>query len=299
MMQSLTRRALLSGLLLPPLGQLCGCAPGSFYGSDRGPQAAGQEDEYIDVRVVDREYLNQREDGSFDVLTHYSYDDSGRLTCTEEELGQFLDTDCNCSRSEFEYNESDRIASVSTSYAAYDWAVGGVQSFEYDDRGNCVFYSSEVVSEGTGKRECTYKRDDDGIIVSAIIDDYSSPQEFTRYEASFEYSDSGVLLKVVALEPGPMGIFLSKEKSDVDNRVYAYTYPWDTTDFLRFDEDGNLTSVETFGAGCGREIRKYEYKTMTVKRERFVPSIFSNPQGLPECFVPSLPPDVACKIVEG
>ena len=85
----------------------------------------------------------------------------------------------------------------------------------------------------------------------------------------------------------------------MENRVYAYTDPWDMTDFLRFDEAGSLMSVEAFGVGSGREIRKYEYKTITVRRDRFVPSIYSNPLGLSACFAPSLPPEMASKIIEG
>lgn len=299
MAQGFTRRALISGILLPPLGQLCGCSSVTHRGSDCVVNTVDRENERIDVRVVDKEYLNQREDGSFDVLTHYVYDDLGRLTYMEDELGYYSDSDYNCSKSEFEYDEFNRIISVSTSYAAFDWAVGNAESFEYDDRGDCVYYSFEIVSEGIGKRELTYKRGDDGGIVSATVDDYSNLQDFTRYEVSFEYLDSGLFLRAITSEPGPIGVFLSEEKSDMDSRLYAYTSPWGTTDFLRFDESGNLASVEAFGAGYGRETRKYEYKTMTVRRDRFVPSIFSNPQGLSAYFVPSLSSDVVHEILEG
>lgn len=299
MTQGFTRRALLSGLVLPPLGLLCGCAPDVPDGSDEGLRPSDRESECIDVRVVDRDLADYREDGLYRTCNQYSYDDQGFLTRVEEVAGPLSESEGAVSRIDLEYDESGRLASTATSYAHLDWGVAGIESFEYDDAGDCVLFTSEVVSQGSGKRECSYKRGDDGRIVSARVDDYVNPRDFTRYEVSFEYADSGVLLKVVASQPGPMGIFLSEEKSDMGNRVYAYTYPWDTTDFLRFDEAGSLTSVEAFGAGSGREIRKYDYKTITVRRDRFVPSIYSNPLGLPACFAPSLPQEMASKIIGG
>lgn len=299
MAQSLTRRALLSGLVLPPLGLLCGCAPAAPGGSDEGPRPSDQEGEYIEVRVVDRDLVDYRDDGLYRSCSQYSYDDQGLLTHVEETSGPLSESEGAVSRTDFKYDGDGRLVSTAISFAHLDWDVAGTETFEYDDAGDCVFFASEVVSQGSGKRECSYRRGDDGRIVSASVDDYVNPNDFTRYEVSFEYADSGALLKVVASEPGPMGIFLSEEKSDMGNHVYAYTYPWGTTDFLRFDEGGCLTSAETFGAGSGREIRKYEYKTIAVRRNRFVPSIYSNPPGLPACFAPSLPPEMASKIVEG
>ena len=299
MTQGFTRRALLSGLVLPPLGLLCGCASAALDGSDEGLKPSDRESEYVDVRVVDRDLVDYREDGLYRTCNQYSYDDQGFLTRVEEVAGPLSESEGAVSRTDFKYDGDGRLASTAISLAHLDWGVAGTETFEYDDAGDCIFFASEVVSQGSGKRECSYKRGDDGRIVSASVDDYVNPHDFTRYEVSFEYAESGALLKVVASEPGPMGIFLSEEKSDIGNRVYAYTYPWDTTDFLRFDGAGCLTSVEAFGAGFGREIRKYEYKTITVRRDRFVPSIYSNPLGLPACFVPSLPPEMASKIIEG
>lgn len=299
MTQGFTRRALLSGLALPPLGLLCGCASAALDGSDEGLKPSDRESEYVDVRVVDRDLVDYREDGLYRTCNQYSYDDQGFLTRVEEVAGPLSESEGAVSRTDFKYDGDGRLASTAISLAHLDWGVAGTETFEYDDAGDCIFFASEVVSQGSGKRECSYKRGDDGRIVSASVDDYVNPHDFTRYEVSFEYAESGALLKVVASEPGPMGIFLSEGKSDIGNRVYAYTYPWDTTDFLRFDGAGCLTSVEAFGAGFGREIRKYEYKTITVRRDRFVPSIYSNPLGLPACFVPSLSSDVAHEILEG
>lgn len=299
MTQGFTRRALLSGLVLPPLGLLCGCASAALDGSDEGLKPSDRESEYVDVRVVDRDLVDYREDGLYRTCNQCSYDDQGFLTRVEEVAGPLSESEGAVSRTDFKYDGDGRLASTAISLAHLDWGVAGTETFEYDDAGDCIFFASEVVSQGSGKRECSYKRGDDGRIVSASVDDYVNPHDFTRYEVSFEYAESGALLKVVASEPGPMGIFLSEEKSDIGNRVYAYTYPWDTTDFLRFDGAGCLTSVEAFGAGFGREIRKYEYKTITVRRDRFVPSIYSNPLGLPACFVPSLSSDVAHEILEG
>lgn len=157
MTRGFTRRALLSGLVPPPLGLLCGCAPVAPGGSDEGLRPSEQESEYIDVRVVDRDLGDYREDGLYRDCNRYFYDDQGFLTHIEETSGPLSESEGAVLRTDFKYD----------------------------------------------------------------------------------------------------------------------------------------------GAGFGREIRKYEYKTITVRRDRFVPSIYSNPLGLPACFAPSLPPEMASKTVEG
>lgn len=188
------KKVVLALALVMSLG-LFGCAGGD-YASGSGSRGK------IEVSVVDRSY--ESESGSSFAerksIEEYQYDEQGKLVLIER-LSVNEDNESEASsRQSFEYDDAGNVTQVSSSIRHYDWNVGGIKTFLYDDSGRCVECSYEVVSQGVGKRTATYDYSDSGQIVSGVVVEYlhGAANGGKSSSMSWEYLPDGKIESTIA-----------------------------------------------------------------------------------------------------
>lgn len=277
------KKVVLALALVMSLG-LFGCAGGDHAS---GSTSRGK----IEVSVVDRSY--ESESGSSFAerksIEEYQYDEQGKLVLIER-LSVNEDNESEASsRQSFEYDDAGNVTQVSSSIRNYDWNVGGIKTFLYDDSGRCVECSYEVVSQGVGKRTATYDYSDSGQIVSGVVVEYphGAANGGKSSSMSWEYLPNGKIESTIARTTPSAGLDFISGLSDVDAGVYVYRDHYGTLSTLCFDDEGRLLSIESQASGSNKEIR-YEYKTIEVDASTYKPTVFSNPMGIDPMWKPTL-----------
>lgn len=250
--------------------------------------------EEIEVKVVDKVKESY---GSYDISdkwfeTSYTYDEAGRLVQTET-TDPFNIADENVKpgwKHIFEYDENGRIASVSQ-YAEYiEWGLSYTEEFTYNNDGACATYDATIRSQGDGASSFTYAYGNDGLIESAVEVESSQTESHTS-NLVWSYDDTSAIDKVTLTKStgyGDYGIGLDNALSNKDAGVRTYRDTYGTSITLRYDEDGFLVSSEKKRDYGWPERHEYSYKTITVKRSEWIPSIYSNPSGLDARFEPQV-----------
>lgn len=280
---ALMKKVVLVLALVTSLG-LFGCAGGDHTS---GSGSRGK----IEVSVVDRSY--ESESGSSFAerksIEEYQYDEQGKLVLIEMSFVNEDDESEARSRQSFEYDDAGNVTQVSSSIRHYDWNVGGIKTFSYDDSGRCVECSYEVVSQGVGKRTATYDYSDSGQIVSGVVVEYlhGAANGGKSSSMSWEYLSNGKIESAIARTTPSAGLDFISGLSDVDAGVYVYRDHYGTLSTLRFDDKGRLLSIESQASGSSKEIR-YEYKTIEVDASSYKPTVFSNPTGIDPMWKPAL-----------
>lgn len=277
------KKAVLALALVASLG-LFGCAGGDHA-------SASKDNGMIEVSVVDKSYETEY-GASFDKrksIEEYQYDEQGKLVLVER---SFVNEDGESeasSRQSFEYDDAGNVTQVSSSIRHYDWNVGGIKTFLYDDSGKCTECSYEVVSQGVGKRTATYDYSDSGQIVSGVVVEYlhGAGNGGKSSSMSWEYLPDGKIESTIARTTPSAGLDFVSELSDVDAGVYVYRDHYGTLSTLRFDDGGRLLSIESQTGENHEEIR-YEYKTIEVDASTYKPTVFSNPTGIDPMWKPAL-----------
>lgn len=300
MNRKFTRREVVGLLGASLLLSACGSNNASLSASSSNEtepsQTTGQSElpEEIEVKVVDKVKESY---GSYDIddkwfETSYTYDEEGRLVQTET-TDPFNISDENVKpgwKHAFEYDENGRIASVSW-YAEYiEWGLSYTEEFTYNNDGTCATYDATIRSQGDGASSFAYTYSNDGLIESAVEVESSQTESHTS-NLVWGYDDAGAIDKVTLTKStgyGDYGIGLDDALSDKGAGVYTYrdTYGFSLT--LRYDEDGFLVSSEKKRGSGWPERYEYSYKTITVKRSEWIPSIYSNPSGLDARFEPQV-----------
>ena len=277
------KKAVLVLVLIASLG-LFGCAGGDHA-------SASKDNGMIEVSVVDKSY--ETEHGvSFDErksIEEYQYDEQGKLVLVERSSVNEDDESEASSRQSFEYDDVGNVTQVSSSIRHYDWNVGGIKTFLYDDSGRCAECSYEVVSQGVGKRTATYDYSDSGQIVSGVLVEYlHGPNYGGRFSSmSWEYLPDGKIESTIARTTPSAGLDFISGLSDVDAGLYAYRDHYGTLSTLHFDDKGRLLSIESQTGESRKEIH-YEYKTIEVDASTYKPTVFSNPTGIDPMWKPML-----------
>lgn len=280
---ALMKKVVLALALMMSLG-LFGCAGGD-HASGSGSRGK------IEVSVVDRSY--ESESGSSFAerksIEEYQYDEQGKLVLIER-LSVNEDNESEASsRQSFEYDDAGNVTQVSSSIRHYDWNVGGIKTFLYDDSGRCVECSYEVVSQGVGKRTATYDYSDSGQIVSGVVVEYlhGAANGGKSSSMSWEYLPDGKIESTIARTTPSSGLDFISGLSDVDAGVYVYRDHYGTLSTLCFDDEGRLLSIESQASGSNKEIR-HEYKAIEVDASTYKPTVFSNPTGIDPMWKPAL-----------
>lgn len=244
----------------------------------------------IEVQVLDHvsENLRGYSYPDFQVTTTYEYDERGRVVSSAQTSNE-EDPSLNLCRSSFEYDEKNQLIKVSNAYEQYDWRIGNVQTFAYDEQGRCTSYRYEIVSEGEGAIERSYEYDGDGELISSAAESFYDYEEdpFATSSLTWFYTNEGRIEKILSDSPSTGNFGLDSTLSDTDSGIYSYRDAYDYITTLRYDEYGNLSSLES-GLGNLETRRDFFYKTIKVKASEFTPSIYSNPTGFSEADKPQL-----------
>lgn len=270
-------------VLVASLG-LFGCAGGDHA-------SVSKDNGMIEVSVVDKSYETEH-GASFDErksIEEYQYDEQGKLVLVERSSVNEDDESEASSRQSFEYDDVGNVTQVSSSIRHYDWNVGGIKTFLYDDSGRCAECSYEVVSQGVGKRTATYDYSDSGQIVSGVVIEYlhGAANGGKSSSMSWEYLPDGKIESTIARTTPSAGLDFISGLSDADAGLYIYRDHYGTLLTLRFDEGDHLLSVESEAGGNHKEVR-YEYKTIEVDASTYKPTVFSNPAGIDPMWKPAL-----------
>lgn len=280
---ALMKKVVLVLALVTSLG-LFGCVGGD-HASGSGSRGK------IEVSVVDRSY--ESESGSSfserKSIEKYQYDEQGKLVLVERSSVNEDDELEASSRQSFEYDDAGNVTQASSLIRHYDWKVGGIKTFLYDDSGRCVECSYEVVSQGVGKRTATYDYSDSDQIVFGVVVEYphGAANGGKSSSMSWEYLPNGKIESTIARTTPSAGLDFISGLSDVDAGVYVYRDHYGTLSTLCFDDEGRLLSIESQASGSNKEIR-YEYKTIEVDASTYKPTVFSNPMGIDPMWKPAL-----------
>lgn len=231
-----------------------------------------------EVKVIDNKYDSipgaDFESGS--VITHYNYDDSGKITSTSQSTN-FSTANINLCNSLFEYDDQGRLIKVSNAYEQYDWNVGNTEEFAYDDSGKCSSYTYAITSQGTGTQQYSYEYDSSGLINSGSVTSYLGPQDIEGTTSlSWSYLNNGLIESVTS--SGMQGFSIDKGLSNEQERTFCYRDKYGVTSVLYFDETGLLIGVDT-ASSTGTHRTTYEYKTIVVDSRDYIPTVYSNPTG--------------------
>lgn len=253
----------LAAALVFSAGALLGCAA---FSSEK------------EVKVIDNKYDSipgvDFESGS--VITHYNYDESGKITSTSQSTN-FPVANINFCNSLFEYDDQGRLIKVSNAFEQYDWNIGNTEEFAYDDSGRCSSYTFTVTSQGTGTQQYSYEYDSSGVIDSGSVTSYLGPQDIEGTTSlSWAYKDSGLIESVSS--SGMLGFSIDEGLSDEQSRTFCYKDKYGVTSVLYFDEAGLLTGIDT-ASSTGTHRTTYEYKTIIVDSREYIPTVYSNPTG--------------------
>lgn len=239
----------------------------------------------VEVKVLDK-VLRSNPWGVESAITKYEYDEAGRVICSNT-LYKERPSRIDC-KNVFSYigNNVSQVTSYIDTYPRYvndpeqsEMVKGTRESFTYDSRGFCAEYKCEILSQGNGVETIEYAVDDSGKILRAIATDYPlSIDDENPHGISWSYLNNGVVERVVA--DGPEWYRWRKEFELVPNLTITergrYTYrafDGDKNATLRVDSVGNLVTAEVDEA-----VYTYEYKTILVDADSYIPSVFSNPQ---------------------
>lgn len=255
--------------------------------SSEPSDAVVDPDTEIEVWVLDQMREQPSPGSSYNAtVTTFEYDSAGRAVRSQQRFDD-IPGDSNLCQSTYGYDSEGRLATVSLAFGQYDWNVGQEISFSYDEQGRCVSYTTEIVSQGTGKRVTEYSYGADGRISSAVLKDYAYPAaEPVSYGFTWVYADDGMLERVVCDKAGGPGIVLDETLSYPAEGLFVYRDMYDSTIELRFDEEGRLESRAVRDGGNMRNCCEYTYKSITVKASDFIPSVVSNPVGLDYLWCP-------------
>lgn len=231
-----------------------------------------------EVKVLDSKYDSitgvDFESGS--VITHYNYDESGKITSTSQSTN-FPVANINFCNSLFEYDDQGRLIKVSNAFEQYDWNIGNTEEFAYDDSGKCSSYTYTITSQGTGSQQYSYEYDSSGAIDSGSVTSYLGPQDIEGATSlSWSYLNNGLIESVTS--SGMLGFSIDEGLSNEQERTFCYRDKYGATSVLYFDETGLLTGVDT-ASSAGTHRTTYEYKTIIVDSREYIPTVYSNPTG--------------------
>lgn len=268
---------------------MASCTP-----SDQNTQTGSAEptvnpEKTIQVDVVDKQYSSIRgASNEYQIVTDYEYDETGKVIKTSQSTNYPSNT-YNLCEATFEYSESGKLKKVSNAYEQYDWNVGSTLEFSYNDAGDCSNCNYTITSQGIGRHESTYEYDQIGRVQSATVSEYSTPAaDPLTYVLLYEYSDESALEKATSSSSSHVGLSLDEGLSNKSAGIFAYRDLFGSVSTLRFDQTGNLKSVDTTSLNGGWDHVEYEYKTITVKSSDFAPSVYSNPTGISIEIMPQL-----------
>lgn len=244
----------------------------------------------IEVQVLD--YVSENLQGysypDFQITTTYEYDEKGRVVSSAQTSSE-EDPSLNLCRSSFEYDDKNQLIKVSNAYEQYDWRIGNAQNFAYDEQGRCTSYRYEIVSEGEGAIERSYEYEENSELISSATESFYGYEEdpYATSSLTWFYTNEGRIEKILSDSPSTGNFGLDSTLSDTDSGIYSYQDSYGYIITLRYDEYGNLSSLES-GLGNLETRRDFFYKTIKVKASEFTPSIYSNPTGFSEADKPQL-----------
>ena len=235
----------------------------------------------ITVKVLDktRESIAGASFPDYYLETAYEYDDAGRLAGASQSTN-YPQSTLNLARGTFEYDDAGRLVKVSQAYEQYEWHVGNVVTFSYDDQGICTEYAYDVVSQGYGGTTLAYGYAD-GRVANAVETDRGRPNtDVNTFDLVWSYANDGHIAKVIAGAGGEAGFGLVEELSDTAQGTYAYRDVYDGLTTMKFNDDGTLASTTKRPANAKSVSQvTYEYKTITVDAATYTPTVYSNPTG--------------------
>ena len=301
------KRLLAVGLFLMLCSGLMGCGapeadtgtenPESTESAESVPQEESQEpgvvspedpsrmEVYVvceeDVTVRDKPY----EDYSYSTI--YEYDAKGCVDLAFQE-SDAAEGSTNLCRTDYVFDDNNRLTEVSNAFEQYDWNVGNEYTFTYDDQGRCDTGKFEIVSEGIGNCVVQYTYDENGRIATGLATNESTPaEEPVEATLTWSYLDDGHIQSVVSDNEAFASLFLDDDASDINRGKYVYVDNWGTTIELNYDADGLLVLMRRI-SGDYIEERTFDYAVISVDRESYIPSICSNPTGFDLLYAPQV-----------
>lgn len=239
----------------------------------------------VEVKVVDR-VVHTNPWGVETAVTKYEYDDAGKIICATTFYRERPSRTAGKDVFSYDGYKVTQVSSFVDTYPEYtsdpseSRLVEGVrESFSYDRRGFCAGYKCEILYQGNGVETMEYVVGDNGAVQRAIAADYPlSIDDEGPYDVRWSYSSDGVLESIVTNGPQwykwKMGMELVPSLTSAERNLYSYrVFGGDETVTLKTDGEGNLVNAEK-----GEEIYKYEYKSILVNSDSYLPSIFSNPR---------------------
>lgn len=231
-----------------------------------------------EVKVLDYKYdsISGVDFESGSVITHYNYDDSGKITSTSQSTN-FPAANINLCNSIFEYDEQGRLIKVSNAFEQYDWNIGNTEEFAYDDSGKCSSYTYTITSQGTGSQQYSYEYDSSGVIDSGSVTSCLGQQDIEGTTSlSWSYLNNGLIESVTS--SGILGFSIDEGLSNEQERTFCYRDKYGATSVLYFDETELLIGIDAISS-TGTHRTTYEYKTIVVDSREYIPTVYSNPTG--------------------
>ena len=231
-----------------------------------------------EVKVLDSKYdsISGVDFESGSVITHYNYDDSGKITSTSQSTN-FPAANINLCNSLFEYDDQGRPIKVSNAFEQYDWNIGNTEEFAYDDSGKCSSCTYAITSQGTGSQQYSYEYDSSSVIDSGLVTSYLGPQDIEDATSLlWSYLSNGLIESVTS--SGMLGFSIDEGLGNERERAFCYRDKCVATSVLYSDETGLLTGVDTTSS-AGTHRTSYEYKTIVVDSREYIPTAYSNPTG--------------------
>lgn len=243
-----------------------------------------EESTEVEVWVVDQCVEGTNEANRS--VSSYVYDESGKLTEIYVEGAANSSGDID---SLFEYDESGNILSVSDYSEYVGWEQTYLTTYGYSDDSICTSFRGEVVSQCSGAVEFSYTYDDSELLIASVMTQYTHGSSNAGQAANLSYSylENGHPSKLISDTANTRGFGLVEELSDSNSGLYVYRDTWDALTTLRFNEDNNLTSVETRSSNSSN-LTTYTYKKITVDKDSYKPTIYSNPAGFLNQYFPQL-----------
>lgn len=263
--------------------------PGQTAGESQSQQEQADQDQKIEVKVVDT--ATETSSSSNDaVTTTFSYNENGRLISSETTnvntpMSGFADT--------FSYDDAGRLSSIVTSAEYIGWSDSQQQVFAYDESGNCISYSSEVLSQGDGAQLYEFTCDEQGQPTSANsimfrggLDGIASGEQSLQWT----YTADGNVKSFVSADGSYPNFQLDSSEDEIAQGIFRYVSLSNTgTSYteVHYSPDGLVEKVIETNS-YSTITTTYDYKTITVEADSYIPTIFSNPTGLPTQMKPQL-----------
>ena len=258
-------------------------------GESQPQQEQADQDQKIEVKVVDTA-TETSSNSSDTATTTFSYDENGRLVSSEATnastpMSGFVNT--------FSYDDKGRLSSIVTSAEYIGWNDSQQQVFTYDESGNCISFSSEVLSQGDGAQLFEYAYDEQGRPTSATnimfrggLDGFVTEELFLQWA----YTPDDHVKSYVSPDGSYPNYQLDSSEDEMAQGIYRYVSHGNAGTYfteIHCSPDGLVEQIIETSSYIARTTT-YTYKTISVEADSYIPTIFSNPTGLPTQMKPQL-----------